>query len=472
MPSGWRRGRDSRSALPSKRMRAWPRQAAPPCLRTGTTPSARRDIHARGRRGPVEQVVEMLDGGRIGREITRIAILELGDQFEGQRQLAVGRAPGVAPLDLAHELLDGCQRSPAEHAIVGHIDAAVRNRWRMMATMASWAGRETQLKMPCATIASILLSPPRKATSSKLASETFRLVRPAHGSRHFDPSHLNRQHGVDNQLDAHAQICKHVRRRCWQHVAPNGSRKAPPPAGRRLRGCGARSGWLGTRTEPRSGKVGDRAIRALWEDQRQRSRPECRRQAVRAAWSCEPMRRRGVRLMRDQRVERGAASGVIEMRHGPAVAGIRAEPIDALECDEATLRERRGRGLERRALASSEKVSRGYSEDARIPSSNRDVHILRDADLRCHLGRTVIVACKRSNSAAHAAALISHCSCSPRGQAAISHGRRESFGPRAESTRSVTSRAGSVLLAPEAQVLRSARIPARRRPPISYPIVK
>ena len=33
--------------------------------------------------------------------------------------------------------------------------------------------------MPCAAIASTLLSPPRKATSSKLASGTLRLVRPA-----------------------------------------------------------------------------------------------------------------------------------------------------------------------------------------------------------------------------------------------------------------------------------------------------
>jgi len=52
------------------------------------------------------------------------------------------------------------------------------------------------------------------------------------------------------------------------------------------------------------------------------------------------MRGRNARHMRNQRVERGAALRLIEARHGFAVAGVRAEPVDRLgrKCDETAAR--------------------------------------------------------------------------------------------------------------------------------------
>src|SRR5262249_14811512 len=41
-------------------------------------------------------------------------------------KLAVGGAAGIAALDLTHEQLDGRERSPAGHAVIGYIDEAVR----------------------------------------------------------------------------------------------------------------------------------------------------------------------------------------------------------------------------------------------------------------------------------------------------------------------------------------------------------
>ena len=51
------------------------------------------------------------------------------------------------------------------------------------------------------------------------------------------------------------------------------------------------------------------------------------------------MRRRHVRHMRDQRIERGAALGVIEARYSFAIPGIRAQPINRLgrECGKTAM---------------------------------------------------------------------------------------------------------------------------------------
>ena len=72
----------------------------------------------------LEHRVEVLRGSGIGREICGVALLEPGDEFERECELAL-RAPGVAALDLDHELPDRRQRRPARHAVVGDVGETV-----------------------------------------------------------------------------------------------------------------------------------------------------------------------------------------------------------------------------------------------------------------------------------------------------------------------------------------------------------
>ncbi len=72
----------------------------------------------------LEHGVEVLRGSGIGREICRVALFEPGDEFERECELAL-RTPGVAALDLDHDLPDRRQRRPARHAVVGDVGETV-----------------------------------------------------------------------------------------------------------------------------------------------------------------------------------------------------------------------------------------------------------------------------------------------------------------------------------------------------------
>jgi hypothetical protein len=73
----------------------------------------------------LEHGVEVLRGSGIGREICRFPLLETGDELKGERELAL-RTPGVAALDIDHDLPDRRQRRPARHAVVGDVGETVR----------------------------------------------------------------------------------------------------------------------------------------------------------------------------------------------------------------------------------------------------------------------------------------------------------------------------------------------------------
>ncbi len=135
---------------------------------------------------------------------------------------------------------------------------------------------------------------------------------------------------------------KHMRRRRRRHVAGAvGRRRHHRPAESRKNVL--RHGVMpGTRTrdavEARRCQVGDRAAGGFRQHQRERSRPksfgEPRRIGVEAR---ERSRRRGIGDVRDQRIEGGAALGLVKPRHGLAIGGVGAEPVDGLgrKSDEA-----------------------------------------------------------------------------------------------------------------------------------------
>ena len=141
---------------------------------------------------------------------------------------------------------------------------------------------------------------------------------------------------IDDQIDAAAQVGEHVRgagRRDvagaigrWRHHRPaEGARamRAPPDAPARApRRCRARP----------VARSATRAIRLLWQHQRQRPRPERRRQPFGGGVEDARARARGVDVgdMGDQRIEGRPALGRIEPGDGLAVAGVGAEPVDGL----------------------------------------------------------------------------------------------------------------------------------------------
>jgi hypothetical protein len=83
--------------------------------------------------------------------------------------------------------------------------------------------------------------------------------------------------------------------------------------------------------KPRGGEIGHRAIACLGQDQRQRSRPERPGQRDRLRVEAgDPHRGLDIPDMGDQRVEGGAALGLVEPGDGGGIAGIGAKPIDRL----------------------------------------------------------------------------------------------------------------------------------------------
>ncbi len=124
------------------------------------------------------------------------------------------------------------------------------------------------------------------------------------------------------------------------------------------------TGWLGHAhgdgVEARGGELGDRAVRELRQHQGQRPRPECRREPFGGAVEAgEPTRCRGIGHMRDQRIERGAALGLIEARDRLAVGGVGAEPVDGLgrKGDEAACGQRARGALDGRATGLDQSVA-------------------------------------------------------------------------------------------------------------------
>ena len=85
------------------------------------------------------------------------------------------------------------------------------------------------------------------------------------------------------------------------------------------------------RLQPGGGEIGHRAVCCLRQHQRQRSRPECfgKRGRLRVETGNPPG---GLDIpdMGDQRIERGPALGLVEMRDRGGIGGVGAEAIDGL----------------------------------------------------------------------------------------------------------------------------------------------
>ena len=148
----------------------------------------------------------------------------------------------------------------------------------------------------------------------------------------FEPH--RRRPAVDDQLDAPAQVGEHVLRRGRRDVAGAVRRRrhhrsaegGEDRARDRMRGHAHRDG-----IEAGGRKLGDRAVGEPRQHQGQRSGPERRRQALRRRVEARQRpRRAGIGHMRDQRIERGTALGVVEPRHRFAMGGVGAQAVDGL----------------------------------------------------------------------------------------------------------------------------------------------
>ena len=83
--------------------------------------------------------------------------------------------------------------------------------------------------------------------------------------------------------------------------------------------------------EAGGGEVGDRAAGRLGQHQRQRPRPERFGELFGVGIEARQRpRRRQIGHVRDQRIERRPALGLIEPRDGPAVGGVGAEAVNRL----------------------------------------------------------------------------------------------------------------------------------------------
>ena len=160
--------------------------------------------------------------------------------------------------------------------------------------------------------------------------------------------------GIDDEVDAAAQIGEHVRGACRRNVAGavgRGRNDRSAEGGEqcvrdRMRGHAHRDG-----VEPGQCKIGDAAIRLLRQHERQRSRPERSRQPFGGVG--EDAGDAGARIdagdVGDQRIEGRPPLGRIEARNGLAVTGIGAQPVDGLgrERDQPAGGKAARRGLDR-----------------------------------------------------------------------------------------------------------------------------
>ena len=126
----------------------------------------------------------------------------------------------------------------------------------------------------------------------------------------------------------------HARRWSARH-GRSGWPMAPRPVRRRLRAVRARRGAPArarrSLSRPASARSAMPHRGLLWQHQRQRSRPERSRKLLsRGIEAAEAARRSHIGNVRDQRIECRPSLGGVEPRHGLAIAGIGAEPIDGL----------------------------------------------------------------------------------------------------------------------------------------------
>ena len=150
-----------------------------------------------------------------------------------------------------------------------------------------------------------------------------------------------RRPAVDDQLDTAAQVGEHVLRGCRRHVSRAVRRRRHQRAADRGQDV-ARDRMAGNphgdRIEARGGKFRHRAIRTPGQHQGEGARPERRRQPFGVGVEAGKRPRGGsVGHVRDERIERRSALGLIEAGDRLGVGGVGAEPIDGLggEGDEA-----------------------------------------------------------------------------------------------------------------------------------------
>ena len=168
----------------------------------------------------------------------------------------------------------------------------------------------------------------------------------------FEPH--RRRPAVDDQLDAPAQVGEHmlrggrrdvsgpVRRRRHQRPAESGQDVARDRMARNPHRNCIKAG---------SGKLGDRTSRTPGQHQRQWPGPERRGEPFGGPVETgERLRRGHVGDVGDERIERGAALGVVKARNGAGIGGIGAEPVDGFggKGDEAAGREHACRNVGRR----------------------------------------------------------------------------------------------------------------------------
>ena len=143
-----------------------------------------------------------------------------------------------------------------------------------------------------------------------------------------------RRAAVDNEIDPAAQIGKHMGRRRWRDVAGAVGRwrndRLAEFLQKVLRHRVARHAHRDA-VEARRRQLGHRAVRGLRQHERQRTRPERRREPFGVCIKTRQRpRRRGVGDVTNERIEGRPAFGGIEPRHGHGVGGVGTEPVDRL----------------------------------------------------------------------------------------------------------------------------------------------
>ena len=155
---------------------------------------------------------------------------------------------------------------------------------------------------------------------------------------------------VEHEIDAAGEVgrtCAAVVVETWPERLADGATTGPPNALSSARAVGCRRHAQRNGVEAGGGKVGHRTAGRARQHQRQRSRPERRRQSLRRAVEhAERARRAHVGDMRDQRIERRPPLGGVEPRHGGTVGGIGTEAVHGLsrKRDQAASGEQSRRG--------------------------------------------------------------------------------------------------------------------------------
>ena len=128
-----------------------------------------------------------------------------------------------------------------------------------------------------------------------------------------------------------ASTCAALVGETWPERLAEGATTGPPKAA----SSACASGCAGTRTatlsSPASARSATGQSSRFGSNERQRPRPERRRQLLGVGIEAR-QRVRGLAAghMRDQRIERRPPLGGIEPRHRLAIAGVGAEPVDGL----------------------------------------------------------------------------------------------------------------------------------------------